>query len=350
MGTLPKACVILGAGASFDVRGEGSPVMDDKLRPPLAKDLFDIEHHPAYWGILNYYRGAKVLTQLLAPLISSGQASVENALKKYAEHPDERIRAHFKHVPAYLRDLLDAAGVKYTHMPSSYVELAAELLAEHRHDVLFIVLNYDTLLEKALKYFDDKFRFDEIYRYVAPEAPAKVVKFHGSTNWFARIPQSVNIGWDDAVKQFDISAKIPESQFLIKDNVNIVRGFRDNNHLLYPILTAPLAGKGVNDAVYPASHMKAAREFLSDFQKFLIVGTSGLDEDLLSFLDSALVDSKKYYHIHIVGRRQEADEASGRFRKNIRAFTNFIPNDNVWRDGFRVYLKNGLKSFSESEM
>jgi hypothetical protein len=350
MSTLPKVCVILGAGASFDVRGEGSPSISAGFRPPLAKDLFDIEHHSVYWEILNRYPGAKVLAQLLAPLVSSGQVSIESALKKYAVHQDARIRSHFKHIPAYLRDLLYASSYEYTYMPSSYIELAIELLAEHPHDVLFIVLNYDTLLESALKHFDDKFRFDSISNYVAPEAPAKVVKFHGSINWFVRMPKST-IGWDEAVEEFDISAKIPENQFRVIDGFDILRRYRDNRYYLFPLLTAPLAGKGVSDAVCPESHIKAAKEFLYDCQKFLIIGTSGLDEDLLSLLNSALKSSIKRYYIHIVGLQDEANGAGYRFRKNVRAFADCIPpTKSIWRDGFRAYLNNGLKAFTEFRM
>ena len=350
MDTLPKACVILGAGASFDVRGEGSPAIRPEFRPPLAKDLFDIENHKAYWEILNIYHGAKVLTQRLAPIISSGQASVESALKKYAEHPDDRIRSHFKCIPAYLRDLIHVASSSYTYMPSSYIELAIELLAEQPHDVLFIVLNYDTLLESALSWFDKKLQFDNISAYIDPNHPAKVVKFHGSTNWFAGIPESSNISWDNAIEQFDISAKVAEGQVRIKNNVSVVRDSHDSNLKLYPILTAPLAGKGVSDVVCPESHIKVAKEFLSDCQKFIIIGTSGLDEDLLSFLDSTLGSSITYYHVHIVGSGSETDEAQRRFIGSVRAFHNYIPNENVWRKGFRAYLKNGLKVFLEFRM
>ena len=37
-----KICVILGAGASHDVRSAGSPVLNPGLQPPLARDLFDL--------------------------------------------------------------------------------------------------------------------------------------------------------------------------------------------------------------------------------------------------------------------------------------------------------------------
>lgn len=42
----PKACVILGAGASHDVWNPGSPPADESYRPPLAIDLFNIGGHP----------------------------------------------------------------------------------------------------------------------------------------------------------------------------------------------------------------------------------------------------------------------------------------------------------------
>ena len=46
---LPKACVILGAGASHAIHA-GSPVGDLSFRPPLAKELFDTDAHPEFWN------------------------------------------------------------------------------------------------------------------------------------------------------------------------------------------------------------------------------------------------------------------------------------------------------------
>ena len=39
---LPKARVILGAGACHDVWNGGAPITDSSWQPPLAEDLFDI--------------------------------------------------------------------------------------------------------------------------------------------------------------------------------------------------------------------------------------------------------------------------------------------------------------------
>jgi hypothetical protein len=351
MDTYPKACVILGAGASHDVKGEASPYIESGFRPPLAKELFDIENHPVYWEIIDKYPGAKVLAQSLAPLISSGQVSVEKELRRCAEHHDPRIRSQFKYIPAYLRDLLHSASYKYTEMPSSYIELAKELLAEHPHDVLFIILNYDNLLEQALQWFEPRLKFDNISDYVAVNRPAKVVKLHGSINWFRTMHRDDRESWDSALARFDPSIKPSENEIIVTNWSRPIRDYGDfHPQQVYPILTAPLAGKGVSDAVCPDSHAEVAKEFLRDCQKFLIVGTSGLDEDLLTMVDSALIDPMIYRHIHIVNSGAGADEARKKLERGIKVFGANIDVRHIFREGFRKYLRDGLKSFSEFAM
>ena len=112
--------------------------------------------------MLQNYPGAKALAQPLATLAKFGQVSIEEELTRYAEHPSEEVRLQFKHIPPYLRDLLYLSSTEYTSVPSSYSELVHELLAERRHDVLFIVLNYDNLLESALNLYSPKFNFKRI--------------------------------------------------------------------------------------------------------------------------------------------------------------------------------------------
>ena len=344
----PKACVILGAGASHDVKGEGSPCIDPTFQPPLARDLFNIAGHPEYWSVIEDYPGASALVHRLASHISSGQISVESELKRYADHSDPQIRSHFKYIPPYLRDLLYYASVKYTPMPSSYIELAQELISEHQHNVLFIVLNYDNLLEQALQGFYPKFTFNSISEYVTADRPAKVVKLHGSVNWFKQMPRLGRDSWDEALERFDPSTETPENEIIVKNWEHPVRAYTVvNKPYIYPLLTAPLAGKGVSDAICPDSHINVAKEFLRDCQKFLIIGTSGLDEDLLALVDSSLSDSMVYRHIHIVNYGSGGDEAYKKFARGIKVFSDRIDVRNVFREGFRKYLQDGLKSFSE---
>lgn len=349
MDTYPKACVILGAGASHDIYDAGSKILNLDWQPPLTVDLFDTGRHHAYLDVLHRYPGAEVLAQELAPLVSSGQASIEDALRHYADHPNSVIRRHFKQVPGYLRDLLFLASYQYTSVPSSYIRLVTELLAEHPHHLLFIVLNYDTLLESALNQFNNEFQFNTITEYVDSDRTAKVVKLHGSINWFKSLGP-FDKGWFKQVDDYDIFKMIPENEILLAKTANVCDYLGKENVLYYPVITAPLAGKDISKAVCPPSHITVASRFLKDCQKFLIVGSSGLDKDLLSILDSALVDLMKYYHVHIVGLDKGADDARSRFMEGVKAFRNRIPTKDVWSNGFRHYLQNGLRSFSEFKM
>ncbi len=346
-----KVCVILGAGASHDIAGEGSPLINSDFQPPLALDLFDIARHPAYWNVMQHYNGAAVLSQELAPLILSGEISIEKELRRYAEHKDERIRQNFKHIPAYLRDLLFRASTEYTHVPSSYMRLIIKLLADYPHDVLFITLNYDNLLESALERFDSRLQFRGIEEYVADGRQAMVVKLHGSINWFRRLPGGKGAQWNSTVADLDISEKVPEGSILIADKVHTVGQEIRDEHKLYPILTAPLAGKGLIDVVCPESHATAAKQFMNTCGKFLIIGTSGLDDDLLSLLNSAVIPNSRPI-VHIVDTGEGAKKTRVRFEEGVRAFrkTRQNPSESTFNEGFRNYLSSQqLRVFIESE-
>ena len=146
----PKVCVILGAGASYDVRSAGSPVINPGLRPPLARDLFNFDQDSSFWPILAEYEGAIVLAQGLATQSTLPDFDLEKELRRISEHPDDRMQEHYKHVPPFLRDLLTMCSYEYTAYPSCYIQLVQALLAEEPSDVLFLVLNYDDMLEQAL--------------------------------------------------------------------------------------------------------------------------------------------------------------------------------------------------------
>ena len=130
---------------------------------------------------------------------------------------------------------------------------------------------------------------------------------------------------------------------VVKEIPSDLRSATDNDQWLYPVLTAPLAGKNLKDAVCPARHMDAARDFLKDCRKFLIIGTSGLDEDLLALLDDS-IDATEVPWIHFVGAGNQTDGAPSRFRQGVTAFTNFHvqpPTRQSFNKGLRAYLSSG---------
>ena len=285
-----KACVILGAGASCDVVDPGVPAVRDRaFRPPLAHDLFAFDRHEAYWPVLTRYRRAATLAPRLQQRATAEDAgAVEEQLRTYSEYPNPERREDFKHIPGYLRDLLYLSSTRYTDSPTSYILLAEELISETEHDVLFLVLNYDTLLEQALGAVG-RFGYGQIEHYIAHGRQAAVVKLHGSVDWFVTRQES---SWDALASDFD--ATQTPYEYVVESGVgDIVRDYNEGMIYHYPIITAPLAGKTGQEFVCPNSHVAYAREFLGDCSKFLIIGCSGLDNDLLSFLDAAIPEKAR---------------------------------------------------------
>lgn len=332
-----KLCVILGAGASCDVHGEGSRILNSDYKPPLAIDLFDIKNHPSYWSVISAYNGAIFLGQELAQKCSAKTIDIERELRKYADHNNKIIQQRFKHIPAYLRDLIYRASYQYTSVPSSYIQLVKKILVDCPHDVLFLILNYDNLLETALKYYEPSmFQFKKISQYIDEKRNAKVVKMHGSIDWFRCLPKTKDNLWESTVANLDILEPLPEHEILvdtgyypIKDHVS------PDGRRLYPILTAPLAGKGISDMVCPKSHEVVARDFIKRCGKFLIIGTSGLDEDLLELLNSSIEPMQAVY-TDFVNKGREAEEATTRFQKSVKPFISALSR--TYNSGFRSYL------------
>jgi len=312
----------------------------------LANDLFNIAAHRQYWDFLNRYPGAKVLAQPLARRITAGEVNIEEELRHYADHTNPQVRSHFKHIPPYLRDLIYATATGYTFYPSSYVELLIELFEEHPHDILFIVLNYDHLLEMALKEINSQYTFTKLSDYVDDGRQVRVVKLHGSINWFVHLTDDLDMNWVDAVEAHDLSKRHSDSDVII-GNITQVGGERLDRHLVYPILTAPLAGKGISDAVCPSTHLDTVREFIPSCNKFLIIGCSGLDEDLMHLMDS-VVSTHQTHLVHFVGMGDGAHGAADRFRNSVPALSSDIPRGNVFTTGFRSYL--GDKHFRSFAM
>jgi hypothetical protein len=187
--SLPKACVILGAGASHDAVNQGSRIRDARWRPPLAKSLFDIQGNPYYATILDRYPDASYLAQILEPRLSDDNTvGMEAELRRLADHSSPIIRQKFKFVLPYIRDVILECTLNYADMPGSYVQLVNMFLADHPHHLLFINLNYDDFLEKALNRFDTRtYHFKGPGNYTDPSMQAKVLKLHGSVDWIVRV-------------------------------------------------------------------------------------------------------------------------------------------------------------------
>ena len=344
---IPKLCVILGAGASYDVHGKGSTLgtRQAAFRPPLAKNLFNIEDRPQYRELLEDYPGADHLAQTLAQLTSQKDFNLEQELRRLAEHPNSQTRENFKQIPAYLRDLLFRCSNLYTATPSSYSQLLQIIIAEHPHEVLFLTLNYDDLLEKAIKLFDPALEITDLTDYTDSNRYAKIVKFHGSIDWFIRLSRTGN--WFEMLSDLDLG-QLQKTAVRVP-GIGRTRDESNRDSWLYPVLTAPLAGKGLIESVCPDEHVTAARHFLGEgCTKFLIIGTSGSDDDLMEFLDDTVPAGIPVF-LDVVDPGG-AIKVLNRFREGVRAFRD--PHDDLPKRthevGFQQYVsEGGIRSFAQ---
>ncbi len=284
------------------------------------------------------------MAQQLGPLAEAGTQSLEQKLREYSEHSDVRIRQYFKHIPPYLRDLLYEVSKKYVGIPGCYVQLAMQLLADVPHEVMFILLNYDDLLERALAEFDPALAIQSIDDYVASGRQATVVKVHGSIDWVTPTPNANS--WQDSIASFD-PVKRPEEIARVQLGTSI-SGAVHSERWVYPVLTAPLAGKGTEAFVCPENHSAALSEFLPDCRKYLFIGTSGLDDDLLDFMAARVPDPSM---AHFVGST-DAKLVRQRIQDRVQSFQ-ALSNDfgHHYTDGFRSYVaSDDLQGFANRDV
>ena len=107
--------------------------------------------------------------------------------------------------------------------------------------------------------------------------------------------------------------------------------------MAYPVLTAPAAGKAATGMVCPEKHIATAREFLKNCSRFLIIGASGLDDDLWELL-SDLIRAKSPRRQFVSGSAEQAKEVSVRFSSGVGAFRSPAGKLKFSEGGFREYV------------
>lgn len=317
-GNLPKALVVLGAGANKEIQGDARAI-DDIWEPPLANELFGVKLEKIRWRTLfEEYSGAVAIAARLALIARKGTFGLEQALRQLSEHSDPSVRDNFREVPAYLRDLLHTVSTQYTSSPTTFIQLCAVLMSDHPHNIAFVTTNYDTFLEQALNYHDPSiYEFTEMGHYIDPRRQAKVFKIHGSVDWFVPLERDPD-GWQHAVRAMDDDLSWLRHQVFVNRAipVPVSAHFQDAKHW-YPVLTAPLAGKDESSLVCPPEHEEALREFVRNCEKILIIGNSGTDDDLMALLTMDLTQPRVVY---VVGQsKSDASEIAGNFKRNVES-------------------------------
>ena len=335
-----KTAVVLGAGASRDA-WNGSTPLKPEWTPPLARDLFS--NSSQFWSLTARYPRVRQIWAALGAQAQQGTLNLEEKLREYAFHPNPLFRASFKYVPLYLRDLLHSVSRNYVDFPSTHSQLVQLLLEDPTHEVAFITLNYDDFLERALEAFNPAHMFRHISDYIDEQHGYQVFKLHGSIDWYAPIGGRDETGadrvhWDQCFEALDLRDWRPGPIHVQRDmDASQLFGLslEGSVYPMYPVLTAPLAGKSPEEVVCPHDHVDALRSFLQDCRKFLVLGCSGLDEDLLQILGNCINESRV---LHVVAETEDAVRASAdRFQGCSRAFQFGSPVV-AFGGGFRGYV------------
>ena len=117
---------------------------------------------------------------------------------------------------------------------------------------------------------------------------------------------------------------------------------------LFPLITAPMAEKSMSEFVCPPEHTEKAKDFLDTCDKFLIVGSSGWDTDLLEFLASAVTRIPAM--VHLVAptenprNNRSVDAIRDRYTTGVPAFAAAYDDGKfgVHPKPFTEYLKDAI--------
>lgn len=160
-------------------------------------------------------------------------------------------------------------------------------------------------------------------------------------------------GWDHFVDGFDINAESFQGRLqCIPDFGGTAKEYRSNEGFFYPIVTAPLADKTLDAAVCPLTHKQVAKDFLADCRKFLVIGTSGLDGDLMELLKSALHPGRSL-HLNLVDVGNSGDQSLLNFRRGTGAFSALrgLGDSYIFKRGFRDYVSGqDIQNFAKFVM
>jgi hypothetical protein len=347
--------VITGAGASYDCASE----MVDKTqrRPPLVKDLFGTD----FADILLQYPLAQAAATDIRRAIGPGAESaiqLEDFLREQMRDAESTYaQRRYKQIPLYLQHVLfevsKTDGSGYTRDVDNYNALVNGALEFEK--VLFLTLNYDTLLDDRLFNYSP---LVDMSSYVTADPRWALVKLHGSVNWGRRASRS----WDTpgvmgnrlfAEFEYTIEAVnrvIDETPIGGLGNIELRRNEDlperrfDGKDVYYPALSVPLGSE--DEIVCDEAHQSAARGRLKsgDGVHLLVIGYSGLDQEVIKLLRESDASLRTFLVANgSLERSREGAEAIG------EAFSGFELGDrNLFDGGFTDLVKSGrLREFFE---
>jgi hypothetical protein len=335
---MPRQLVVIyGAGASYDC---ASGTTFPEYRPPLVSGLFHAQD--TYMQILNQYP----LAEAAAPDIRRAVAAapLETILREeLKKSPHEYDRRRFRAIPLYLQHLLVECGKRYARHPDNYDRLNNEAL--RLDEVVYITLNYDTLLDRRLFAYEGGVQ--SMDSYITPGRRWSLIKLHGSVNWAHQIAQNVTVPDGDTLLVGTFAAMGEaldlDRQIVLRKTKEEIQLFRRSaNNAYYPALSVPLGSP--DELVCPPEHVDHLRQRLTAFNglNILVVGYSGLDEEMLRLLAASGNTLRSLFVVN--GSTAEADAASRRIAERLAPHENGRTPE-LFDGGFTKFAADRLHSY-----
>ena len=268
--------VIIGAGASY-----ASGQYEVAQRPPLTRGLFESTKARA---LLRTYVLANNASRAVRRLMQADDTvAFEQALRSLREDGHPHRQQMSLALPPYLQALMLAYSEELHADAERYSVLIDELL-KLRTRILFVSLNYDTLLDSNLGAFSPLQSIDD---YVSETRQWDLVKPHGSANWYVELDDF----FDPTAPPADLRVPegpiecVPAKSFPL----HIARGApeaRDPHTLSrrYPAIALPEGPK--DKLVMPPHHYDHFMQALEASHEIdlLVLGYSALDTEVLDLI------------------------------------------------------------------
>jgi hypothetical protein len=325
--------VIIRAGASLDCASpEFRKAGHEQCVPPLIQDLFSVR----YSEVLDQYPVAQMVAADLAGLDPDSLVLEEHIRSRYRDSTHQLDQIKFLSLPPYLQDLMHRVSHRYARAPDNHDRLIDALL--RLPDVVFVSLNYDTLLDDRLALTSALETMDD---YVAERQPSwALIKLHGSVNWgrgvvstgFSMHRPSVGLELEDTIQM-----RHGNLRFIREDST--IRS--DQPWQFYPVLSVPVGQ--ADEIACPQAHIDALKEKLGtsyDGVDLLVVGYSANDREVLTLLRE---NGRPIRSLWVVNRdARSADEVASKLRTELQGLG--VNNVNVFGGSYAGFARPAVLS------
>lgn len=314
-----KKLVILGAGASYDFRGELN-----KVGTPITEKLFTEEK------ILSNYHGAKALRPKILTFLRTGgtlEQFFENNWKEVIETGNLELLSRIINVQYFIAEYFKEYSRSLSNdYPNNYCELIHHMDVYTKEvkneNIALVTFNYDTLLEDSIYHMLD-WKYWTINDYIFETAtngngvkPLKRImlfKPHGSWNWIHKLERSLFNSTSVGIREYAadiynrkvdfatllggifpkyIGSDMPLNEIpaYVSKSFQIINYETKLNFDFYPNLLIPYKEK--DEILMPVAHQHILHGRMQGIEEILIIGWKGTEDTFNREYFRELVDKE----------------------------------------------------------